>query len=129
MGSFNFFLETYFFAFSKLSSRDTITKATLLESKDLYSFSIEGISARQGGHQLAHKFTNSFLPLKFFRLTGVPFTSSNSNSGSTAFTALAVLFSVLDCSILEKLSTLFAEFSPQAINATITNTVTIILIL
>src|SRR6476620_7449880 len=127
MGSFNFFLLAYFFAFSKLSSSDTIIKATLLVSVALYNFSIEGISARQGGHQVAHRLTNIFLPLKSCKLTGLPLTSINKNSGRLSFVAPAVLLSEFDCSTIALLSLVFAIFSLHAVITIITNTVTTIL--
>jgi hypothetical protein len=49
-------------AVAKSLSKESITKAALFLSILLYNFSIEGISALQGGHQLAQRFTNIFFP-------------------------------------------------------------------
>src|SRR5260370_41985835 len=46
-----------------------------------------GISARQGGHQVAQKSKMTTLPLKSESLTGFPSTSLNCQSGAAVFEA------------------------------------------
>jgi hypothetical protein len=42
---------------------------------------MEGISARQGGHQVAQRFTNTFFPFKLERLMMFPLASCKAKEG------------------------------------------------
>jgi len=63
------FRAAYDFAFSKLSSSESRTNSTLFLSVLAPRLSIDGISARQGGHQVAQRFTNTFFPPNWERST------------------------------------------------------------
>src|SRR5690554_3991361 len=67
------FLSTYLIAFSKLLSKDTISTSILSLSISLYIEFMLGISATQGGHQVAQKLINTTLPLYYSIETFSPF--------------------------------------------------------
>src|SRR6266446_8604320 len=71
-----------------LSSETPITDK-LLSAYFFWSATNPGISARQGGHQVAHKSKMITLPLKSEIFTGFPSTSLNCQSGAAIIESVA----------------------------------------
>src|SRR5690554_3133083 len=81
----NPFLSTYLIAFSKFLSKETISTSILSLSISLYIEFMLGISATQGGHQVAQKLIKITLPLYCSIDTFSPLNSLSSIQNQLSF--------------------------------------------
>ena len=90
---------------------------------------MEGISALHGGHQVAQRFTNTFLPFKSARLIilsslFITLNAGNTGTGATVFVSTTVLFSIT----APVVSVVVLEQAVNAVSAKPTNAINVVFI-